>query len=54
MPTTKTEAPQQVVQASAQVVEKPAHEEPISGGNYVRDPITGALRANPAFEETQE
>jgi hypothetical protein len=28
--------------------------EPTAGGNYVRDPITGALSVNPAFQETQE
>ena len=26
-----------------------AVEDPIAGGNYVRDPVTGALSPNPAF-----
>lgn len=26
----------------------PAFEEPAAGGNYVRDPVTGALSLNPA------
>lgn len=26
----------------------PALEEPVAGGNYVRDPVTGALSLNPS------
>ena len=28
--------------------------EPRAGGNYLRDPVTGALSPNPAFEIPQE
>ena len=30
------------------------HEEPRAGGNYLRDPITGALTANPAHAEPSD
>ena len=29
-------------------------DEPRAGGNYLRDPVTGALSPNPAFEIPQE
>lgn len=28
--------------------------DPVAGGNYLRDPVTGALSVNPSFEIPQE
>lgn len=62
MPTTATtpvafKATKKPMQTSAQPAPPTApvqFEEPRAGGNYLRDPVTGALTPNPAFQETQE
>lgn len=47
--TMTTEKPIPVVlpSAAANQIPAPVLEEPTAGGNYVRDPVTGALSLNP-------
>lgn len=49
MPTKDTQAQATATAAPAAETTATAPADPVAGGNYLRDPVTGALSRNPAY-----